>query len=761
MRHAGQPRQRGVGFWSHTMSASAWIRALPFVASLLPCLSTSLRGQDGTSARGSRVAPPALSASEFAGVMQNNGALLGTARRYRGTFGPTGVEYLPALGKRAPRAEPFHLHFASLRRGDDTVLTTNGLLPERTNDRRTVTYRWPGVVEHYETHPEGLEQSFVFATPPPGSGDLVVRIDITTALVPVRDRRLAWLSPAGGGVTLGEVIGIDATGQRCAGTAHHVDGGLELSLPAWFVDRAIYPLTLDPLIGTAVEALAGADCDFPDVAYDAFTNTYCVVWTQFFGGGTTGVVGSVFLADTLGFGYAFAVNQPGDEDSVRVGYIGGTGLFVMIWVNYAGTTSSISGLAFEPSQAQATNVFTLYGPAAVSMPIVSSEATVFDDDCLVAWIDDAYGLIGCTLAIDQNLQPSATPLVLIAGGNATEPAFSKQGGNPGVHLVTWVDRTPGLPGHVRAQVVDNDMNLIGPGVWVRNTPQNCGWPAVDGDGFKFLVAWEEQEIANPSASDIRGRLLTIGASGITSQGPVIDLVAYPNDLDFGADVALLGDKFGLTFAGQAPGATYFDDVYFKALAANGTPIGDELRLDLTPGNSYRYEHTPRIIGRRDGNPGTSADDGLVVFADQNVTTFDSNVGLQVVEAMGAGGTITDLGGGCGPGGLAVTPGPFALGNTAFAFELYGAQSLSVPFLLLGVPAPLLTCGVCSVIQAVTTTFVANTAGTATSSLVVPGNASLVGFRLDFQFVTFGVNYVGCPVLPGVAASNIVRTTLGY
>ena len=36
-------------------------------------------------------------------------------------------------------------------------------------------------------------------------------------------------------------------------------------------------------------------------------------------------------------------------------------------------------------------------------------------------------------------------------------------------------------------------------------------PSAVYDGFKFLVAWEEQEVANPSSTDVRGKLLTIGA----------------------------------------------------------------------------------------------------------------------------------------------------------------------------------------------------------------------------------------------------------
>jgi len=741
------------------MGVLASIRSAVAVCTVVLAVATSSAQEPGRAAKARRGAPP-VSADAIAGVMETGGALLGVARSWRATFGGNDVEFAPALGKDAPAAATWRTRFVDARRGDEPVGAI-AATPSRSHDRRSVTFHRGAFDERYEARPDGLKQSFVFAHPPRGRGDLVVRMAVETNLVPAVEATLAWRNARRGGVVLGDVIGIDANGARCTGAARFVDGGFELSLPGSFVDRAAYPLELDPLIATAVEALPGADCDFPDVVFDANTGTYCVVWTQFFAGNTTGIVVGVFYANTASLAYAFAINQSGDEDSPRVGVIGGTGLYVVVWVNRSGTQSSISGLAFEPQQAQATNVFTIAGPGAVEAPIVSSEATVFDDDCLVAWIDGTYGLLGCTLTIDQQLQASASNPVQIAGGNVGEAAFSKQGGNPGVHVITWVDRPPGSPGWIRAQVVDNDMNLIGTGVWIQNTPQNAGFPCVDGDGFKFLFAWEEQELANPSATDIRGRLVTVGPNGVSSQGPVLDLVIYPGDTDYAADVARLGDKFGLAYMGAAPGAAFFDDCYFKVLAGNGTPIGDEMRLELSTGAAYTYEHSPRIVGKRDGDPDTASDEGVVVFADQSTATADSNVGLQLVEAMGTGGAIVDLGGGCGPGGLATTPGPFALGNPAFAFELWGAQSLAIPFVFVGVPAPLLQCGVCSLVNPILFFFAPNTAGTAVTTWATPTDGALVGLQIEFQFVTFNVNYVGCPALPGMATSNIVRATLDY
>ena len=736
------------------------MRLLPLTSpAVLLLLAGLASGQ--SSPRPTKPATIANSTRDFAGVSTFGGGLTAVGRSYRATFDAHGVTFQPALGKDAPAAATWSTHTTRITRGSHEILRTDRQMPTRTHDRKQVSLHWPLVTERYEAQPRGLKQSFLFATPLAGAGDLIVQLAIDSTLPPASDGSMAWRNPHGAGVVLGDVIGIDANGTRCRGTSRHTDTGVELALPAWFVEQATFPLELDPLISTAQQALASQDCDFPDVAYDAYSDSWCVTWTQFLGGGGTGIVGSVWDADTMTLGYAFAVNQPGDEDSIRVTNIAGSGLFVMVWVSYGTSGDSICGLAFEPTQAQATTVFTIDGPANVTSPIVSGEATLFDDDCLVAWLDDVYGLIGCTVAIDQTLQVSATPIAQIAGGNVVEPAFSKQGGNPGVHLLTWVDRPLGLPGRVRAQAVDHDFNLLGPGVWIQNTPQNCGWPAVDGDGFKFLVAWEEQEVVNPSAVDVRGKIVTVGQTGISSVGSVIDLASVANDLDYAVDVARLGDKFGITYMGNVGTTAFADDCYFRAVSGVGGLIGAELRLDVTPGTQYRYEHAPRLIGRCAGDALLNVDDGLLVFADQSVQTYDSDVGMQQMEAMGGGGSIVDLGGGCGPGGLASSLGPAAIGNSALAFDLFAAQPLAIPFLFLGVPGPLAQCGVCSVIQPLVITFVPNTAGSATSTLVVPGTPSLVGFQLDFQFVSFNVLYVGCPAFPGVAASNVVRATLDY
>ncbi len=702
--------------------------------------------------------------AQVAGVSDVGGALHAVAAGWRATFDDDGgVTFVPALGRAAPRAADWRMRLQSVQRGDEVLLATAGRAPRTSHDRRQAIRRWPGADERFVARPDGLKHSVVLSERPAGDGDLIVRCTVDSPLAPTAcgDGTLAWTYGDGHGVQLGAVVGVDAAGARCAGTARCTADGFELSLPDAFVDAAKFPLEVDPLIGVVRPAAATLDIDFPDVAYDAYSDSWCVAFTQFLGGGGTSVVATVWDADTMTYGYGFAVTQAGDEDSVRVTNVAGTGLFALVWVNYGATNSSICGLAFEPVQVQATSVFTIDGPAALGAPTVSGEATLFDDDFLCVWQEQGFGLLGCTVAIGANMQVTATPIQPLAGPTASEPALSKQGGNAGVHVLAWIDRPLGLPGRVRAQAFTHDLVPIGTGVFVQNGAQDCAFPAVDGDGAKFLVAWEEQEALNPSALDIRGKLLTVGPAGFTTVGSPLPLVVTPNDLDYAVDVALLGDKFGICWMGNVGTATNGEDCWFKAVNGVGAAVGADLRLDLTSGSAYRYEHSPRLIGRVAGDATLPVDDGLCVFADQNVNTFDCDVGLQQVEALGQGGAITDLGGGCGPGGLASSPGPAALGNTALALELFGAQPLAVPFLFLGLPGPATACGACTVIQPLAVHFVQNFAGSATFAFAVPGAAALVGFQFEFQYVSLNVAYVGCPALPGAAASNLVRLAIDY
>lgn len=730
-------------------------------------LALGLAAQDPAPVRTSvaPLVPPTSALDGFAAVSDQGPEVLAVGRRWRARFDERSLEYRPALGKAAPRCYPLRIELQSVHRDGSEVDFAKRPV-ERRVDRESlrIDFARPGLVERYEARPEGLAQSLVFEARPAGSGDLVARFAVATdlALTGSTEQSVSWRARGLGGVELAGVLGLDALKRTVRGSVKPTASGYELRLPGWFVDAATYPLVLDPLLGPVSEGLAGYDVDFPDAAYEPFADAWALGWTMYSGGGASDAVGALFRASDNAQVMAFVINQSGDEEAVRVTSIQGMGVFVFAWHNLppGGNALRIATMTLEPTQPAASQVYVIGNG---HTPQLSGEATPYDDDCLVVWEDDQAGVVGASLQVNPDLTMAMTQPIVIGGGpDATEIAISKQGGDVGMHVVTWIDRPPGMPGWLRAQVVDHDMNPMGPGAWLQNVPLDAGYPAVDGDGFHFFAAWEQQEAQNPAAVDVLGRTFTVGAGGITSLGQVFDVAVYPGDLDGMPDVARIGERYGVVYQSGSSTQVFVDDCYYRTFTRAGAPIGPEFRLDVTITGNYAYEHAPRIVSKCDGDAASTSDHALVAFADQDNRSAESNVGLQKVEAMGPGGAVVDLGGGCGPAGLCAVRGPCALGNDAFAIDLHGAQPLAVPFLAVGFAGrPMLSCGVCSLVDPHLFQFWPSTSGSATGLLPIPGDAALVGLALELQWAAWNVAYVGCPVVPGVAVSNRVRATIGF
>lgn len=140
-----------------------------------------------------------------------------------------------------------------------------------------------GVHEHFDLRPEGVEQSFHFASLP-SRGELVVRIAVTTALAAM---------PQDGGVRFGEgpqavhygsATVLDAAGRRLALPSEWVDGGLQITVPASFVESASLPLVVDPLVSSPATWVLGTGTGTnlnvagPDLAFSPVTDSWLLVW---------------------------------------------------------------------------------------------------------------------------------------------------------------------------------------------------------------------------------------------------------------------------------------------------------------------------------------------------------------------------------------------------------------------------------------------------------------------------------------------------
>jgi hypothetical protein len=200
------------------------------------------------------------------------GRLFGTGPHYDVRFLPAEVQFTPVLGKAAPRDLPLGYRLQAIGRGHAEILVPSAMPQE---DGGTVRYRHGPVDSTYELRHDGVKQSFVFSALPAGDGDLIVRAEIASELQPgaIGADGVLFELPGIGGVHVGAVVGIDATGKEVLGTMRWRGGALEFVLPDAFVDAAALPLTLDPLLGPVTTLDAGNDDLVPDVAYDAGTDT--------------------------------------------------------------------------------------------------------------------------------------------------------------------------------------------------------------------------------------------------------------------------------------------------------------------------------------------------------------------------------------------------------------------------------------------------------------------------------------------------------
>ena len=282
-------------------------------------LALSVIGVTGVAAHAAAAVPdvavvqrklPAAAAGGVAqqafGVHRAEGELWGGGPRYKVRFDAGGIVFTPALGRAAPRNFPLALQADSMRRGT-TLLWSAASGPAATpqsqgtavSQANTIRYALqPGLTERFDVERDGLEQSFVLDAPPPGVGDLIVRLSVQSELQPIADGEgLRFDSGGFGGVRYGGVTGIDADGRRATGSVRVlptagasqaieqvIEQVIELSLPADFVATARYPLVVDPVISPFFPLIADPNYEeaWPDMAYERTSQRYFAVWEQIY-----------------------------------------------------------------------------------------------------------------------------------------------------------------------------------------------------------------------------------------------------------------------------------------------------------------------------------------------------------------------------------------------------------------------------------------------------------------------------------------------
>lgn len=678
--------------------------------------------------------------------------LAGFGADYIATFAADGMHFVPNLGTRVATNQRLHVGLQSIRRGGAELPLQAGVAPVQA-DTTAIYHRSATVSERYDVRAEGVEQSFHFTTLP-GRGDLVVRCLLGGELAPLAEPApgggLQFLLPGIGGATIGTVTGIDGNGARCAGELRLVDGELELSLPAAFVDHAALPLVLDPLFGARIDVTGspGSEGD-ADIAYAATSGEYLVVWAQAQSTSSANLVGR-FYHPTTGLGPFLTLGSAGSVRRPKVTYHRYQHRFLVVWEKSAAwlgagqlTSRIVEGnrtlgpsLDLTPANVNCTQ------PALCGNP----GGTVSDTGGLVVYRQAGTGLriLPYTLPIGTAALVPGTAATLDADPTAELPRLSKAG--TGTRLVSYA-----VAGFVRAQPVDQAGVPLGAGYAVAVGTGNVLASDVDGQGQSFLLA---HETSTGNGKEITARMLTWTAASqslaLASSGALTTNTIDDRD----PQVALLGPKFAVVWT-QTVG--FLDTVVkVRPLATAGcTFCGSEATLT----GPQLSESLPAIASKLAGGDATSPQALILCESATQVPPLVADLTATNFTVAPGTDTSVPLWGGCGNAVTLSTIGSFALGNSTFEFRVQSPAAAGIGLFLFGFGSVSLPCGSCTAVNPVVLGAAVLSVGSASYPLPVPCNSALLGFALDAQAGTLTTTTNVCPLLNTLSLSPARRFTV--
>jgi hypothetical protein len=691
-----------------------------------------------------------------------DGQLWGGGTDYKVLFRDGGFELTPALGRAAPRNFPLAFELESIERGGVPVLAPDGRSPAELGEDGVVRYAHAGgIEERYELRADGVEQSFVFTEPLPGTGELVVRGRLASDLAaPLGEHsQLEFRVPELGGVRFGAVAGLDARGQTAPGSLRYDGAAIELVLPAAFVDRAAYPLVLDPLIGSAFDIPGSGDHDEsrPDVAYDNGTGLYLVVWQREFSATDFDIHGQrVLTSGALTGGLIFVENASNTyATSPTVAYVALTRHFLVAWQEKTTGSYNIVSRAVNGPDGALSSPLTLASSSADEFDAdAGGERTTADDDVLVVWERQDAGIYGAQVTVPVTGNPFIVGnFTITTDSRAYRPAISKSGGDDGRLLVAYNLLYAAGDVDVYVALLDRNGALMdGPQGLVTSVDSESE-PDVDGDGDTWIVAYVR---SSGSDSEVYCQRLLFNGFSSTLLYSTSAAITSDSVNQYNPAVAWTPGK---TFvAWQHEFDLFNSDVYVRGIDPNDCGTCEAtLPLDA----STLWEGVPKLASQYSG--GSTGDQVLATWYSGISTLFgidSADIEAQRLEAFG-GGSVVNMGGGCGGGGSISTSGAVAAGNPSFKVLVSGADPLAtLGLLVVKVPTAMYSCGACSVMLAPSQFSVPLFAGAGSQTVPLPCDLGLVGAQLDTQWVVLPTLTVACPVFGNLGVSNRLRLTIG-
>lgn len=691
------------------------------------------------------------------------GVLHGGGADYDVRFDAAGMRFEPALGPAAASTQYFALRLASVGRGGESALLLPSAAVPQQSGRTAVFGHSASIRERYAVGVDGTEVSWVFDQRPMGRGDLLVRYAIDTGMsgpIAVAGGGLGFGLPGIGGVTIGAVTGVDAAGREVAGALRCSQGVLEMSLPASFVDRATYPLVLDPVIGTKFSIWGGASYDDaqPDCSYEKTEDRYLVTFLRTFASGDVRVRGQ--LVDGAGalFQGVIWITTSGLSFRPRVASFSRGSRFGVVWAQNVGTQSlvffrSVSSLG-GPTSMSPTSTLALSAQWTISDTDIGSEAGASQQDYAfkAVWDDTDDGRIyaariGITTSGATVVHAAHTVFADTTLNTYSQPAIARAA-EAGGQLMVVARRYAGIGpqrGIASALVSVRDNTVSSVTTLVLNSTSEFRRPDVDGYGDEWVVAWRESTLGSSyyKVSTRSARLV----SGVMQLGPTVALggsslvqVDYPS----------VGYSHGKTWLG------YRDNVFgATSLKARGIDSSTCQSCQDVFSEPVPVGDTRLVVATTMSGNDLTKDEGLIVWGES------LDIWAQRVGNHGNSGSVQNLGGGCGAGGNQLATAP-AIGMSEIYCSVAGLSSTAVLTMFnLTLSSATLTCGPCEWLPAsVAIVMPVTSFQNATFRYSFPCAPSLVGVQFQTQWTTFDPGTAACAIYPGFAVSDRSMHTIG-
>ncbi|MBK8096322.1 MAG: hypothetical protein IPK26_04400 [Planctomycetes bacterium] len=651
-------------------------------------------------------------------------------------FTATGPEFHVAAGPAAATTPTVRLAWAAIGRGDDLLPIGNG---DRHVENARVEYRRPGGVECYDVVPGGIEQSFRLDSLPRGSGDLVVRQTVTTAMQvePFGDG-LRFSTPGLVHCTLGGVTAIDADGRRQAGVIRHRDGVIDYIVPADFVATARLPLLIDPLLGSATIVANASNAERKaDLAFDATSGAWLMVYEFVFSATDIDIYGRRLDGAGVAMGSPLVLEGSGANDiDPQVANVNSRDRFVVVWNRQTASDSDVQARSVDAATGtQGPVLIVATGTDSQGRADIGGEATLVDQDAICVWDNQTQDTIeAAQLVVEANGALVVQDLTTIAAGSVGSPRISKSGGTTGRFLINWMVEFSLGDYDPYGMIVDRELNQLTGNVVFDGAVNFTGEVTNDGDGQNWAVAWKVKEAG--ITHDVAARSMHLGAGG-----PVLGSGIVPIETAAGVDER----PTGVSWTGGSV-VVASESVFNGAGSTNVRSIDPISCGDCEGSHRVLFQLTDdfhlAVASRRAA--GADSDEALLVAEGRNTSTnlrarqWRSDDGSTRIEAPA-----------CGARGGVISTNCARAGNAGFAVRCQAASANSAAILVMSRQTALFGCGTCRLVPDpyaaflhVTTT---DAAGDAAFAVAIPPNISTSGIGFYLQWV------VAQPVTPGCYA----------